>query len=350
VQAGDESCERLRAAIDAAAVGDVASLVAEARDEARARVRAMLTEALTQAMVERAREALELSRRPEQLEQLAPSAAPGSQRLAADHDAVGPCGLYVYCVACAQADGAPAGLEGIAPGRRVTVVHHGALAAFVSEVPLEEFGEERLREQLADMGWLERTARAHEAVVDAIRKRHTLVPMRLCSIFRDESGVREMLGREAAALGDALVYLERKTEWGVKAFIDPGHVAAPEMDAGAVTPGFEGAAYMKRRLRERHEDARANRELELAAAQIHGRLQSVAVEGRASPSQRPEVSGHPGQMILNGVYLVEDEHQQSFKSEVEELGTRFERMGVEVVLTGPWPAYNFVRGTIGAAC
>ena len=40
----------------------------------------------------------------------------------------------------------------------------GDLAALLSPVPLAEYGDERLREHLEDISWLERTARAHEAV------------------------------------------------------------------------------------------------------------------------------------------------------------------------------------------
>jgi hypothetical protein len=68
-----------------------------------------------------------------------------------------------------------------------------------------------------------------------------------------------------------------------------------------------------------------------------------------SPPQRPEVSGHPGQMLLNGVYLVEDDQLATFQALVDELQEQYEDDGLELLPTGPWPAYNFVPGTIGAA-
>ena len=43
--------------------------------------------------------------------------------------------------------------------------------------PLEEFTEERLREHLADMDWVEAMARAHERVLQSIRAQTTVVPM-----------------------------------------------------------------------------------------------------------------------------------------------------------------------------
>ena len=53
--------------------------------------------------------------------------------------------------------------------------------------------------------------------------------------------------------------------------------------------------------------------------------------------------------MLNGVYLVEDGAQADFDREVSELQEEFDPLGLVLVLTGPWPAYNFVPGTIGAA-
>ena len=66
------------------------------------------------------------------------------------------------------------------------------------------------------------------------------------------------------------------------------------------------------------------------------------------PLQRPEVSGRDGDMVLNGVYLVADEDHERFHAELEVLEAEFGSLGVELELTGPWPAYNFVSGAIGA--
>ena len=61
------------------------------------------------------------------------------------------------------------------------------------------------------------------------------------------------------------------------------------------------------------------------------------------------MSGHEGEMLLNGVYLVEDEDAEEFRRVVEELDADFRQRGATVELTGPWPPYNFVKGSIEAA-
>jgi hypothetical protein len=235
-------------------------------------------------------------------------------------------------------------MAGVDPAEPVTILREGALAAVASQVPLEEFDEARLRENLADMSWVEATARAHEAVLDRVCEQVTAIPMRMCTVYRTEGGVREMLHREADALEQALDALAGKAEWGVKAFVSPDP-AADRRAAGDVS----GAAYMERKRTERERRQRAMELANEAAVVIHERLGGLVSDAHVIPLQRPEASGHGGDMILNGVYLVDDEDVETFREEVDALRSEFEPQGIEIVPTGPWPAYNFVPGTIGAA-
>ena len=84
--------------------------------------------------------------------------------------------LWAYCVArddAALADGGP----GVHPDGESTWLRDGGLALLVSRVPLAEFGEEPLRRNLNEFAWLERVARAHEAVIGAALGRRPVVPL-----------------------------------------------------------------------------------------------------------------------------------------------------------------------------
>jgi hypothetical protein len=222
------------------------------------------------------------------------------------------------------------------------MLSEGALAAVTSRVPLDEFDEERLREHLADMTWVEATARAHEGVLDRACEQTTVIPMRMCTVYRTEDGVREMLRRETDAFEEALEHLAGKAEWGVKAFVS---LDGDEAGGDAAT----GAAYMERKRTERERRQRALDAAEAAASTIQARLSIAADDANVIPLQRPEASGHAGAMVLNSVYLVADDTRSHFHEEVRALQDEFGPDGIEIILTGPWPAYNFVPGTIGAA-
>lgn len=349
---GDDPLERLRAAIDQLATFDVDGLVADARAEARSRVRGILVELMEQSMLERVGQELTAAPhepQPQQRLEPEPQLPPDPPPADPEPD-TGPA-AYVYGVV----DGGSAlemSLPGVDPSRPVRLLREGALAAAVSAVALDEFGEGPLREHLRDMRWVERVARAHETVLDQIQARATVVPMRMCTVYRSESGVCDMLRREATSLERALDHLDGKAEWGVKAFADPSEVASAAADdareAGGEEDETRGAAYMRQRKGERDRRERARQQLDEIAVQIHERLCTLADDGQVMPPQRPEVSGHAGDMVLNGVYLIADDDQERFHAEVQVLETEFAPLGVKLQQTGPWPAYNFVPGTIGA--
>ncbi len=329
-----------------------ARLIAEARAEAEARVRSKLADAYTDALLEEVRTALTpKSAAPDPapprapVEPAAPVAAPAEQP---GPPAPAELGWYVYGVVAADHDPLPDGLEGIDPRHPVQALEQGELVAIVSRVPLDEFGEEPLREHLSDMEWLERTARRHEQVQEAVARGGTPIPMRLCSIYRDESGVRGMLTREGEALEQALAHLRGKAEWGVKAFagIDAGgSVPAPESATGS----GDGAAYMENRLRQRRRREDVAARLDAACDSVHAALCAVAADGVILSPHRPEMSGRPEPMILNASYLVVGAEASAFHTQFERLRHEMGPLGIDLQRTGPWPPYNFVPGAIGAA-
>jgi hypothetical protein len=254
-------------------------------------------------------------------------------------------GWYVYGVV-AEAYELPEQLIGIDDEHHVTVVPAEGIAAVASRVPLDEFGEEALTEQVGDLGWLETNARRHEYVLDRVREHTTLVPMRLCTIYQDDASVREMLAREHEFLVGALERLEGRTEWGVKLF---AHESAGRKsdalreDDEQLRESGPGAAYLLEKRLESRRAAEAESVLEERCAAAHERLAVLAVEAKLNPVQPRELTNREEQMLLNGVYLVEDRASGEFANAAAALQAEYEGEGIELELTGPWPPYNFVN-------
>jgi hypothetical protein len=344
----------LQAAIEALAVEMVPAVVADARAEAEANARAILAKEITRALLREAGGVVApglLEPPPREVKPPARVREP-APLLSAEQVEESALGLYLYGIVRANVriTGELLGVDG---RNNAFLLEGNELAAIVSSVPLEEFGEEALRENLNEVAWLEEKARAHEGVLEALLESTTVVPTRLCTIFSDEKQVREMMSRERAALLEALERLEGKAEWGVKAFAESGALeraalerADEEADEEPVSPG---AAYMDRRRREARARENAEEIVDRWAQEIHERLARCATEALLNPLQRREVSGRDGDMLLNGVYLVEDEGVERFRELASELGEEYRARGVAVEVTGPWPAYNFVKNSIEAA-
>lgn len=345
----DDDLGRLSDDLAGLVAGDVPELLAEARAEARTRVRAVLVEALAEAMLAQARHSAAPRREPT-------GPGPGAT---APADVAGPLPTppagpdpdpprrghadYVYGVTTAAGDALPQ-IAGVDPGYPVTLSVAGDLAAIVSAVPLAEFDEERLREHLGDLGWVETVARRHEDALEAVATARTVIPMRMCSIYREPDGVARMLRTEAAVIRDALKLLSGRDEWGVKVFA----IGAPEPpDALEVRPPATGADYLEGRRAARRQRADAGDALADACAAVHDRLSALAVAAKVIAPQRREVSGHDGDMVLNGVYLVETSSVDTFHAAVAALQDELSPAGAELIVTGPWPAYHFVPDPIG---
>jgi hypothetical protein len=257
-------------------------------------------------------------------------------------------GIYVYGVVPLGNLSAVPALPGVDEARYVRLVAHGELGAVVSDVDLQEFDDEPLRAHLADMSWVERIARCHERVLDALIERCTPIPMRLCTVYRDEQGVRRMLMREHDNLTLGLQHLQGRLEWGVKAYASERPSSASREDPAAADPvATSGTAYLQGRLAARQAGERIQHERERACEELHAELCTASVAGRLGALHRPEVSGRDAAMLLNGFYLVEGAQRDAFMRRAAELSETMSSVGLELELTGPWPPYNFVPEAIG---
>ncbi|MEH0841268.1 GvpL/GvpF family gas vesicle protein [Micromonospora sp. CPCC 205711] len=236
-------------------------------------------------------------------------------------------------------DADPAALAGVSgmDGGPVRVVRSAGLAAVVSAAPLTEYGEEALRRNLEDLAWLERAARAHHAVVDALSRAGAVIPARLATVHHDDTRVAAMLAERRAELAGALDRLTGRAEWGVKGYVVPGVLPRAEAPADG---GGAGAAYLRRRraqLTARDEGQRIAAE---AAATVHDALAGHAAAARRHSPQDRRLSGAPTAMVLNGAYLVDTPAVDGFGALIRELADRHPEIRLE--LTGPWPPYSFV--------
>ncbi|GAB3292339.1 GvpL/GvpF family gas vesicle protein [Parasphingorhabdus pacifica] len=245
--------------------------------------------------------------------------------------------VYVYAITRDLPPGALGDLEGI-EGSAVRMVTSGDIAAVVSTVDAEEFGEQGLRKNLEDMRWLEKTVREHNRIVDQVGSRSAVAPMGLATVYYQDSRVRDALTDRAAAFTEVLDEITGRTEWGVKGYADLG--AFNSGQAGeSESEQRPGAAYLNKLREKRKSRAEAEEQSWRLAQEAHAALVGLAQASRLHPAQNRELAGYEGVMVLNGAYLVDNSRNDEFISHVHDLGQRSAALRLE--LTGPWPAYSF---------
>jgi hypothetical protein len=249
-------------------------------------------------------------------------------------------GRYVYAVTRAPVPDSLSEVPGVADAPLETVEHRG-LVAVVSDVPLDDFGEEGLRRNLEDLGWLEKVARGHDAVVHAVAAQGATAPLRLATICLGDEGVRRRLDEWYDALDGALDRVEGRSEWSVKAIAprrtDTSQAEQPDTEEAAGAGA--GAAYLKRKRAQTLDRQTAEQAAVDAAEAVHTALAHVSVATRRLQPQDPRLTGHEGTMALNGAYLVAVEDTDAFLARAEELRAAHDDLRIEV--HGPWPPYSF---------
>jgi hypothetical protein len=332
------SSDRLRTALRELAEADAGELIVQARERARTSAVKLIEDALVEELVEAA------TRTRGQQAGAAPRAHP--------EERPGSRAWWAYCVMSARdADAVPAELEGVEPGSAVEVLREDGLAALISQVPADEYDDVRLREHLEDLAWLERTARRHEAVLEAVLREITILPLRLCTLYRDHDGVRRLLRDHAEPLARSLARIHGCAEWGVKVFAgrsasadEEGVVASEDREGLAERPG---ATYLVQRQRERERADQASELRATCVEEVHRQAAACAREATTNPPQRPELHGRETAMLLNGAYLVPHPDVEQLHRTIEALRGEWQPQGFVIELTGPWPPYNFVAGAPG---
>ena len=188
--------------------------------------------------------------------------------------------------------------------------------------------------------------RAYERVVTSCHRRGTVVPMRYGCVVDRESQVIEMLSAHRAHYEALLRELEGCVEMGLRvllpsgpwAAVTPGgpegcrEVAGPPPPDPAATADRLGLAYLTaRKAHYAHQD-RWTTEYRQAAARCQAQFAGLFVKcATEAPSPRLPV--------LSLYFLVPAPAVKAFRQAFRRLS---ETESARLLLSGPWPPYNFV--------
>ncbi|HEX8117872.1 MAG TPA: GvpL/GvpF family gas vesicle protein [Pyrinomonadaceae bacterium] len=260
-------------------------------------------------------------------------------------------GLYVYCVGERESLAPLFGAalpEAIEDEYKLEAVEAEGLAAVVSAVPLEAYGEGALDARLSDATWTATRALRHERVAEHFARRAAVVPLRFGAIYLKREGVELMLGERAAQFRGVLARLEGREEWGVNVYVERARLRdevtrlsarlremAERADASA-----PGQAYLLRKKIDGLRDEEARAETRRVAREVEEILKE-ACDGAVRLRVLKDEATEQGELAARLAFLVPREAFDAFRVAAEQLAERYTPLGFRFELTGPWPAYNF---------
>ena len=352
---------------------EVASLLDEASERARVQVRDELVDQLAERYRQAVRSALGVESFPP--EELPTGFVPGQvPRARREPTEVGTAGedhapdegpaptetvWYVYAIlrgvdrTAGRSLSAPAELPAGVEGAHVELLDAGDLTVAVSEVPLAGFRASDQDPDLSAHGWLRAAVGAHERVVEQLARDQTVLPFRFGALYPSRDDVRKIALTDAGRLAAELDRLDGASEWGVKAYVDSPADSTEQVPAYLNEPAT-GTTWMMRRREAAAAREKAGRLRGTVAAALEDALAGYAREVVVRASAR---LGHPatGQatghndLAFNGVYLVSDTRQDEFDAALREVARKYAADGLRAEVSGPWPAYHFVRMPTGSS-
>ncbi len=226
----------------------------------------------------------------------------------------------------------------------------GRLRAVVRREPLARYDTKAVEAAVKEPGWLETQLRTHESVLASVHEAGPVAPFRFGTIFKTEAELREALARAQAGLGARLEELRGTSEWGVKPWIDDEVLRRwfEENDCQArreraeITAATEpGRRYLLERRLARRVAAEA---AELALDRVHDAHAVLAAEAREASMERPSGFDEQGarRPLVRASYLLSADRLASFEAALSAMQKRDSPLGIEYVVSGPWPPYSFV--------
>ncbi|MFD6491364.1 GvpL/GvpF family gas vesicle protein [Streptomyces sp. NPDC059944] len=248
---------------------------------------------------------------------------------------------YAYAVARAAPGLTPAlaGLTGVAGASVRTVSSDGddGVVLAVSSVPAADFEESGLRRHLEDLDWLETVARAHHSVVEAVAAHTAVLPLRLATVYLDDTRARDVLRAEGRPFAERLAYLADQVEWGVKIYVEATAPATP--DPAPATDLTPGRAYLNTRRRQRSDREAVYDTAQQAADRLQEVAHAYASERVGHRTQTGALADSSGENVLNDSFLIPRDRGEAFRAEAARAAQGLP--GIRVEVTGPWAPYSF---------
>ncbi len=171
---------------------------------------------------------------------------------------------------------------------------------------------------------------AYVKVVEAFNRCETVVPMRYGRRFPGLTEVQAWVRKSAAQLRTLLLRVDGCVEMGVRALLSETRAPASLARSAAAAAARSGAAYLSARNLELALAQRCDRTAQMVREELSGRFRECVAETGCS-------GGGP---MVSLYFLVERGRLHTFREAFGRIATA----EAALMLSGPWPPYNFVCG------
>jgi hypothetical protein len=234
--------------------------------------------------------------------------------------------LYLYAIS-ERTDKPLPDAQGIG-GYPLFSLQDGNLIALVSESDASE--PATVEENL----WL------HEAIVENLMAERSVLPVRFGTRVADAAQMQLRLATHHDRFVAALDHVRGRVELGLRLLWNDdgaGDRGTASIEPEPRAPVSAGRAYLNARLQQERQVQARKARAEDMAAQLRTTLAPLAIDSVVKVLATPR-------LLLTAAYLVDHRSVEAFRTQVQGMADSLPHL--QMLCTGPWPAYSFVTGCI----
>lgn len=255
-------------------------------------------------------------------------------------------GILLYCITN-MLDERICEISGMNKANQLYSIEHSGFYAIVSDVSLEEYGEEAMAEKAEDIDWLKEKAVVFMDIILKINSICSIIPMKFLTIFTTEDRVKNVISENHEQFLHNFNKIKDREELSLKIYCDDKKYKNKVM--GEEIKKFEesligkpkGATFFLKKKFEGELDDKIQSRIYNVANQIADHINSLAVEMKTNKLLAKEITGITEQMILNCAFLIDSDKQTQISESIDELKGDYEDNGFMIELSGPWPPFSF---------
>ena len=226
----------------------------------------------------------------------------------------------------------------------------GKATAVVCDLDAEQYSEESIKEQINnDMEWLQEKAFHHHETVMMLSKMYTVVPLKFCTLFKNQASLENAVQTKEAHLSDTFASIHGNEEWNLKIYCDDQLLkeqvseSNPAIEARReeISQLTKGKQFFEKKKLDKLIESELEEEKNRISENIHGHLSEIALKGNVKKTWSNDVTGRKDEMTWNSVYLIPAADVENFLGQIQQYEKDMKGMGWQFEATGPWPAYHF---------
>jgi hypothetical protein len=255
-------------------------------------------------------------------------------------------GIYLFCFARSHV--LPVlELRGLDERYPVRQWRFNDIMAVLSKISLSEFCGPSADSRMQDLSWVGPHARRHENVLEQVMRHSPVFPARFGTIFSSLETLLSLLKTHHGTISQFLDWVADKEEWAVKGLVDQERAKQGFLsksfanEAERLASLSPGARYLEKKRTIGTADNELVHWLKGVCKEIWNDLYRHASSFYERKVLSREATGMNMDMVMNWAFLVARGSAADFKAWVDRAAGDYERQGLTLVLSGPWPPYSF---------